>query len=56
MAAGLGLLGLSPREFWEATPREIAAGLRGKLGIDATFGPLRRSDIEGLMLRFPDQE
>lgn len=50
MQAGLGTLGLSPRAFWAATPREIRAA----------FGPaLRgfpaREEMERLMQRYPDE-
>ncbi len=55
MAAGLGRLGLSPVEFWAATPRELAAAFRGRLGIEAAVAPLARGELEGLMSRFPDK-
>ena len=49
MRLGLGFLRLSPREFWAATPREIAAA----------FGPrpagLTRNDLLTLMQQFPDE-
>lgn len=50
MAAGLGTLRLSPREFWAATPREIAAAFpaRGR-------GALPRSALDQLMQQFPDR-
>ena len=50
MRLGLGVLRLSPRDFWAATPREIAAA----------FGPQRdgpkRQDLLTLMQQFPDDE
>ncbi len=56
MAAGMGLLGLAPDEFWRTTPRELAAALRGRLGEQASPSPLAPTDLERLMQRFPDQE
>jgi uncharacterized phage protein (TIGR02216 family) len=50
MALGLGTLRLSPRDFWEATPREIAAAC-----------PVRRRTVlprgvfEQLLQQFPDE-
>ena len=49
MELGLGVLRLSPAEFWAATPREIAAAF-----------PLHGRDVpgravlDGLMQQFPD--
>jgi uncharacterized phage protein (TIGR02216 family) len=53
MAAGLGLLGLSPAAFWAMTPRELAAGLRGRSG-PRPEAPPRKDDMQALMQRFPD--
>ncbi|MDE1567587.1 rcc01693 family protein [Aquabacter sediminis] len=51
MAAGLGLLRLSPDAFWRMTPRELAAAM-------APFTPpasaLDRAGFEDLLRRFPD--
>lgn len=52
IAAGLGALRLSPREFWAATPREIAAAMRGLNG-PASLA-FARVDLEALKARFPD--
>jgi len=54
MAAGLGVLRLAPDAFWRATPRELAAALRGLCG-DATV-PLTGDNLRDLMRRFPDRE
>jgi uncharacterized phage protein (TIGR02216 family) len=54
MATGLGVLGLAPAHFWSMTPRELAAAVRGALGISATDGPLKRSDLTRMMQRYPD--
>lgn len=52
LAVGLGVLRLSPEQFWRMTPREFAAALRGLYG-DAT--PLDRATFDALRKRFPDQ-
>ncbi|MDZ4789669.1 MAG: rcc01693 family protein [Hyphomicrobiales bacterium] len=52
IAAGLGALRLSPRDFWAATPREIAVAMRGLHGhATPTFA---RADLDALKARFPD--
>ena len=50
MAMGLGMLRLSPREFWAATPREIAAAF-------PTRKPhaLPRGVLDDLLQQFPDE-
>ncbi len=54
MAAGLGLLRLPPAQFWSMTPRELAAALRGGLGLGPRT-PIGRGDLTRLMDRFPDR-
>jgi uncharacterized phage protein (TIGR02216 family) len=54
MAVGLGVLRLSPQEFWRMTPRELAAALRGLYGEPAS--PIARSELDALMARFPDRK
>lgn len=54
MAIGLGLLRLSPADFWAMTTREFAALTRLSARNSAT--PLRRRDLERLMQDFPDNE
>ena len=54
MATGLGLLRFAPSHFWSMTPRELAAAIRGALGIAATDGLLTRSDLTPMMQRYPD--
>lgn len=51
MELGLGALRLSPREFWAATPREIAAAFPARLRRDA----LTRPDLDELLTRYPDE-
>jgi uncharacterized phage protein (TIGR02216 family) len=53
MAAGLGLLRLSPGSFWSMTPRELAAALRALLG-PTPDAPPPRAALAQLMARFPD--
>jgi uncharacterized phage protein (TIGR02216 family) len=48
MELGIGVLRLSPKDFWNATPREIAAAFGGPPL------PLQRSSFEDLMRRYPD--
>jgi uncharacterized phage protein (TIGR02216 family) len=48
MHLGLGVLRLSPNEFWNATPREIAAAFGGPPP------QLPRGLLEDLMKRYPD--
>lgn len=55
MAAGLGLLGLTPHAFWTMTPRELAAAVRGRLGRGSGGAAPSRGDLAALMSRFPDQ-
>ena len=49
MELGLGVLRLNPRDFWAATPREIAAAFP-KHASPATD----RAGLEQLMRQFPD--
>lgn len=56
MAIGLGVFGLAASAFWQLTPRELDAMLRGRFGegaADAT--PLSSPEFVKLMQRFPDQ-
>ncbi|MBI1385706.1 MAG: phage tail assembly chaperone [Rhizobiales bacterium] len=54
MALGLGVLRLSPREFWSMTPIELDAAIRGLEGrFDVAGAPLR-ADLLALMARYPD--
>jgi uncharacterized phage protein (TIGR02216 family) len=53
MHAGLGLLRLSPRDFWAMTPRE----LRAALGVARRHaGAPGRTDLARLMAEFPDRD
>ncbi len=53
MAAGFGLLRLSPDAFWTMTPTELSAALGAYSGAAAS-GSLARSDLTQLMQNFPD--
>jgi uncharacterized phage protein (TIGR02216 family) len=56
MAMGLGILRLESRAFWALTPREFAAAARAVIGPAAAQADRpRRSDLEALMAKFPDQ-
>lgn len=50
MAMGLGRLRLSPRDFWAATPREIAAAFPTRKP-----AALPRGVLEQLLQQFPDE-
>lgn len=54
MAAGLGVLGLSPHVFWAMTPREFNAALRGRMGNGVQMPAPSRADLAALMQQFPD--
>ncbi|WP_245498333.1 phage tail assembly chaperone [Hansschlegelia quercus] len=45
---------LAPDAFWRATPREMAAALDGVRGRSPAGAPLRKTELERLMARFPD--
>jgi uncharacterized phage protein (TIGR02216 family) len=49
MELGLGVMGLSPRDFWAATPREIAAAFPAR-----QRNALGRAELDDLMKQFPD--
>jgi uncharacterized phage protein (TIGR02216 family) len=53
MRFGLGVLRLSPRDFWDTTPRELHAAAEGRYA-PAARAPSRDALAE-LMRRFPDQ-
>jgi uncharacterized phage protein (TIGR02216 family) len=54
MAMGLGLLRLTPRDFWAMTPRELDAALTGLLGPAHAETPTTRATLTDLMKRYPD--
>jgi uncharacterized phage protein (TIGR02216 family) len=49
---GLGVLKLSPQQFWRMTPRELAFAIEAASGRSA---PLTRADLTTLMKRYPDE-
>jgi uncharacterized phage protein (TIGR02216 family) len=49
---GIGVLKLSPKDFWTMTPRELAYALR-ELGFGGDAPP-GRNTLDQLMKRFPD--
>ena len=56
MAAGLGTLRLSPRDFWAMTPRELDAALRGMYGVGGRGARPSAGDLAALMARYPDSK
>lgn len=52
MGFGLGVLRLSPAEFWRMTPRELAAAIAAVIGARV---PLDRAGLSELMKRYPDE-
>lgn len=53
---GLGVLGLSPGEFWAMTPREFDAAVKGRLGRFADAAPMNRARLAELAAAYPDKE
>jgi len=56
MGAGLGLLRLSPADFWAMTPREMGAALTAILGEAPSAAPPAMPDLMALMARYPDDK
>jgi len=56
MAFGLGVLKLSPRDFWAMTPRELDAALAGHFGRKLPKTAPTRSDLDAMMRDYPDRE
>ncbi len=52
MAAGIGGLGLTPREFWALSPAELAL----MLGPGVTQGTMSRAGLEKLLTDYPDRQ
>jgi uncharacterized phage protein (TIGR02216 family) len=49
---GLGVLKLSPDDFWRMTPRELACALETASGRGP---PLDRATLTDMMTRYPDE-
>jgi uncharacterized phage protein (TIGR02216 family) len=49
---GLGVLKLSPEQFWRMTPRELGLALQAARGRGAS---LDRASLQDLMKRYPDE-
>lgn len=54
MAFGLGVLALAPSAFWQTTPRELDAMLRGRVGAAGVQDALPKDRLAQLMQQFPD--
>jgi uncharacterized phage protein (TIGR02216 family) len=52
MQMGLGILKLSPTEFWRSTPREISAAFGSPP--KPTQSKVLRQSLDTMMKRFPD--
>ena len=48
---GVGVLRLSPEQFWRMNPRELAHAIEAVTGRSA---PLDRNGLTNLMKRYPD--
>lgn len=55
MAIGLGVLGFTPPVFWQITPREFEAALRGRLGLSGCSDAPTKTDLAQLMQQYPDE-
>jgi uncharacterized phage protein (TIGR02216 family) len=53
MRVGLGVLRLSPRDFWSMSLREFQAACEGLFG--RSVGPPPRQRLDELMKLFPDE-
>lgn len=51
---GLGVLRLSPRDFWAMTPRELAHAVNAVRGPQSA--PMDRAALDTLMNAFPDAQ
>lgn len=54
IAFGIGVLKLSPRDFWAMTPRELALAIEGARG--GVSAPIDRAALDALMNEFPDRK
>ncbi|PPC99834.1 MAG: hypothetical protein CTY31_08015 [Hyphomicrobium sp.] len=55
MAIGLGVLGFAPLVFWQMTPREFDAAIRGRLGLSGYSDAPTKTDLAELMQQYPDE-
>ncbi len=56
MKFGLGVLKLSPLEFWAMTPRELQAAYSAHAQTSNLQTPIARPKFENLMKKFPDKD
>ena len=54
MAAGFGLLGMSPGTLWSMTPREFACAVSSLSGVRSAGAMPSQQELAALMRRFPD--
>ena len=55
MQFGLGVLGLSPGDFWDMTPREFVAASEGRLGATGPEASMDHAELAALIQRHPDR-
>ncbi len=56
MQFGLGVLRLSPSQFWAMTPKELDAAFRANNILLGFIPPIERNRLDQLMADFPDKE
>ena len=56
MQLGLGILRLSPQNFWAMTLSELEAAVSGAFGPTSLPSPLARRELSALIKRFPDND
>lgn len=56
MKIGLGVLRLSPLQFWAMTPRELQAAYSAHAQTENLQMPIARTEFETLMKKFPDKD
>ncbi len=56
MAFGLGHLRLAPHAFWSLSMRELDAIAGGMFGPNHSADQLKRTELDALLERFPDQQ
>jgi uncharacterized phage protein (TIGR02216 family) len=52
----MGMIGMAPSEFWNASVVEIHAAIEGfmEFNTDGSAAPMRRDELQDLMERYPD--
>ena len=54
----IGMIGMSPNDFWESSPKEIYRAIQGFIEFNtpssSSKGPMSRSELDELMELYPD--